>query len=404
MGFRSLLNTVILHTKNINGTSSSTKPLLNHSFIQQNQSLLLLLVPIEGIRFISSTTNQDSSPSSSSSDVVSYLINSCGLSKEKAITTGKKIKLKKLSSQQDDALTLLQTYGFDKSQISKLITKVPSILLINPHKTLKPKLEFFNSKGLSGIELANFFTCNPYIFRASLNLIIPLYDALKGILHKDEIVIGTLKRCVMGYAQGHVMNLKLNIGLLRNEGVPEYDIFKSVTRRPRGILITNVRFKKLVENARRLGFEPRFNSSNFIEGLQVLLSMSESSWERKLLVYKRLGWSDTEIRVSFMKLPNCMRYSEKKITLIVDFLVNEMGYIRSDIASSPRVLGSSLNDTIIPRCSVLRMLVSKGLIEKLIKPTTFATMTERRFLDKFVFKYEKEATELFKVYQGQSLC
>ncbi|RZC93260.1 hypothetical protein C5167_030377 [Papaver somniferum] len=130
--------------------------------------------------------------------------------------------------------------------------------------------------------------------------------------------------------------------------------------------------------------------------------MSESSWEKKLLVYKRLGWSDAEIRVSFMKLPNCMRYSEKKITLIADFLVKEMGYNRSDIASSPRVLGSSLNDTIIPRCSVLRMLVSKGLIEKLIKPTTFATMSERRFLDKFVFKYEKKATELFKVYQGLS--
>ncbi|OVA06456.1 Mitochodrial transcription termination factor-related [Macleaya cordata] len=82
--------------------------------------------------------------------------------------------------------------------------------------------------------------------------------------------------------------------------------------------------------------------------------------------------------------------SEKKITGIMDFLVNQMGYSPSILAQRPAVLMLSLEKRIIPRCLVVRILVSKGLIKKQFRITTVLTQVERFFLKNYVIKYEQE--------------
>lgn len=96
-----------------------------------------------------------------------------------------------------------------------------------------------------------------------------------------------------------------------------------------------------------------------------------------------------------------MIMSQNKISRTIDFLVNKMGWESRKLISCPAVLFYSLENRIIPRCSVIKVLLSRGLIAKEVKPGTFLQPTETRFLEKFVTKYEKEVSKLYDVYEGK---
>ncbi|XP_026428069.1 uncharacterized protein LOC113323938 [Papaver somniferum] len=136
--------------------------------------------------------------------------------------------------------------------------------------------------------------------------------------------------------------------------------------------------------------------TTFLRAIVVLTSMTEANWEMKKDVYKRWVWSEDHIHTAFRKNPSCMMASEKKITAIMNFLVNEMGYNSVSISRSPMVFNCSLKDRIIPRCSVIRLLVSKGLIQEKICIHPLSTMVDKAFLEKFVKMYEQEVPELMK--------
>ncbi|XP_043725589.1 peroxisomal nicotinamide adenine dinucleotide carrier-like [Telopea speciosissima] len=55
----------------------------------------------------------------------------------------------------DSVIELLQTNGVTKTHIVNLITKYPPLLFVNPVKTLKPKIEFFQSPGFSRSDIVN---------------------------------------------------------------------------------------------------------------------------------------------------------------------------------------------------------------------------------------------------------
>ncbi|KAK9933757.1 hypothetical protein M0R45_020933 [Rubus argutus] len=76
---------------------------------------------------------------------VSYLITSCGLSPELALSLSQKSVHLKNREKPDSVIKLLKSYGFNDTYISQLVRKRPNVLGANPEKTLLPKLEFFSS-------------------------------------------------------------------------------------------------------------------------------------------------------------------------------------------------------------------------------------------------------------------
>ncbi|OVA06462.1 Mitochodrial transcription termination factor-related [Macleaya cordata] len=330
-------------------------------------------------------------------------MNSCGLSEDKALSASKEIHFK-TSSKPDSVLTLLENNGFTKPYISKLITKRPSVLSSKPTKTLKPKLDFFISMGLSGLDLAKFFTSDPNILlRRSLDKqIIPIFSFLKSIVHTEENVIALLKRSSRVLKHHPGKSLVPNIGYLQDQGVPQSNISRLLITQP-GSLLTNAdRFKEIVEEIKGMGLDPL--KTAFVIAIHGLTSMSKSTWEAKLDVFRRWGWSEDEIVTAFRKQPHCMMASEKKIMAIMDFLVNQMGFSPLIITKHPITPMYNLKKRIIPRCSVIRVLVSKGVVKKNFSISTVLTMTEKSFLKNYVIKYEQEVPELLKVYQGQLHC
>ncbi|XP_077248867.1 transcription termination factor MTERF8, chloroplastic-like [Tasmannia lanceolata] len=361
----------------------SSKDSRSHYYFLQNPCL-------KSISHISNTTIQQSF-------TVSYLINSCGLSEAAALSTATKIQLK-TSKKADSALTFFQNHGFTESHITLLITKCPSLLLADTDKILKPKFEFFNSLG--SIDLAKLFTSDPTLLKRSLNnQIIPSFNFLKSFLHTNENIIFAIRRStpILQYNVEKVM--APNVAVLQNHGVPNYIISKLISKQPRTIMLNNSRFSEIVAMVKEMGFNPV--KGNFITAVRVMSGMSKLNWERKLGVYRSLGWSEDEIFSAFKMYPTYMILSEKKIRRGMDFFVKEMNYKPSSISKYADILALSLEKRIVPRCSVLQVLMSKGLIGKDLCLSPVLRPNEKKFLEKFVIKNLQRIPELLRVYQGK---
>ncbi|RZC89660.1 hypothetical protein C5167_007887 [Papaver somniferum] len=131
--------------------------------------------------------------------------------------------------------------------------------------------------------------------------------------------------------------------------------------------------------------------------------MAKSTWEAKPNTYRKWGWSEEQIQYEFLVYPISMRYSEKKISGTMDFLVNQMCISTLHIARCPGILSYNLEKRIIPRSSVYQILISKGLFKEQISLFSLLKMTDESFSKKFLFKYEKEAPELLEASQHRAL-
>lgn len=102
----------------------------------------------------SSTTKKYTKNRNRQSFTVSYLINSCGLSPEVAISISEKLKFESSDDRPDTVLALLRNQGFKNAHISKLISRRPSLLLITrPEKSCCPNSNFWAPLGLQAITL-----------------------------------------------------------------------------------------------------------------------------------------------------------------------------------------------------------------------------------------------------------
>ncbi|OMO88726.1 Mitochodrial transcription termination factor-related protein [Corchorus olitorius] len=172
---------------------------------------------------------------------------------------------------------------------------------------------------------------------------------------------------------------------------------------PRTFYTGHEKFKRTVEQVKKLGLNPL--KYVFLTAVQVLAQISKSTQERKCNVFKDWGWSDEEIVSAFGRFPNCIQYSEHKIKATMDFFVNTMGLKSSYIANNPQFLSFSLKKRIIPRFAVFQSLLSKGLIKKEISISTLLSLTENKFLQMFVIRYDDP--HLLKLYEeklGISKC
>ena len=115
----------------------------------------------------------------------------------------------------------------------------------------------------------------------------------------------------------------------------------------------------------------------------------------------RWGWSKDMALCAFKKNPLCMILSEEKMTKVMDFLVNKMGCLSANIAINPAVLLFSLEKRIMPRFSVIQILVAKDLVKNDLPLSTILLPNERRFLEKFVIKFQDDIPQLSNVYQSK---
>ncbi|XVF72560.1 hypothetical protein PTKIN_Ptkin12aG0131100 [Pterospermum kingtungense] len=373
----------------------STKPAQLKNTQSQLKPALVSLQNETSVKPISSRTTFKQHPFT-----VTYLISSCGLSLESAISASEKVRFQS-PERPDLVLALLRNYGFSRTQISNLIRKRPVLLLSNPHSTLLPKLEFFQSIGLSSSDLARTLSADPTLLIRSLeNQLIPTYEFLKSVLLSNEKIVSALKRTTWILLEDPSKNLMPNIAYLRELGVPQNCISLLLTHFPEAVMQKQEDFCGIVREVKEMGFEPR--KTTFVLAVHALSGKGNKLiWDKCFEVYKRWGWSKEDILTAFRKHPHSMMLSEKKIMTSMDYFVNKMGWPSRAIAQRPVVLFFSLERRIIPRCSVFRILLSEGLVKDDFSLTTVLLPVEKRFLERFVIKYLEEVPELLSVYQGK---
>ncbi|KAF5454406.1 hypothetical protein F2P56_024074 [Juglans regia] len=304
---------------------------------------------------------------------------------------------------QSDAYTVVEffrAHGFSDEQISTLTMKRPTLYVLNTQKILKPKFEFFKSLGFSYLEIAKLLSAEPYILERSLeNQLIPCVQELRRILGTDENVLKALKACFSLIEINVERVLQANISILLSHGVPNSLVVKIFLIQPRSLLVRTYRFSKIVNEVMKLGFDP--NNLLFVLAIRSMAVMSEALWEKKVEALRSFGLSKDEIDSAFKQQPMCMITSEKKIMKVMGFFVNNLKMKPSMISKNPNLLLLSLEKRIIPRCSVLQLLMSKGLIEEDTSILHTFKMTEKTFVEKLVEKYQNEVPDVIRAHQGK---
>ncbi|KAF5731199.1 hypothetical protein HS088_TW19G00804 [Tripterygium wilfordii] len=333
-----------------------------------------------------------------SSFTVTYLLNSCGLPLETAKSLSKRVHFE-TPERPDSVLNLLKSYGFTSTSISKLISSCPSLLVCHAEKTLLPKLEFFRSKEFPSSDIVRIVCWNSKILTmSSEKYLIPLYDFLKSVLGNDQMVCACLKSSIWIFSVKKT--LAPNVSLMREYGLPQSSISAILFQKLCLFGLKTEKLEGLLKRVLNIGFDP--TKGVFAEALIVFFQLSKSTLERKMDVYRRWGWSDDEILTVFRKFPSMMRISEQKISSLMDFYLNRCGCECSNFATYPQALSFSLEKRLIPRWSVVEILLQKGLIEKQhINILYLSMLSDKGFVDKFLIKYQDQVPQIMTIFQAK---
>lgn len=277
------------------------------------------------------------------------------------------------------------------------------MLLADPDKTLKPKFELFNSLGAPQDAVLEIISKCPRILTTSVEKrLMPVLNCLMSVGGSAKEVLSLLagSHRMLMIASSNV--LERNVAVLRDVGMPDSMIWRFVLMNGYSPLTPSDRFKVLVVKALEMGFDPK--KHNFGDAVNSFATVSQANWDRKVSTFKNWGWSDAEFLAAFKKQPRLMVVSEKKIEGILEYLVNIMGIEATVIAGCPNVLKYSLEKRIIPRCSVVQVLITKGLLEKNeYSISSVVTLTNDDFLLAFVERYKEIHDELMTAY-SQRIC
>ncbi|KAL3345733.1 hypothetical protein AABB24_024600 [Solanum stoloniferum] len=336
----------------------------------------------------------------------STLINLChrkshGLSKENTISEAEPLQLDTaLCSKVSALIELFQNHGFSATQSKKLIRVRPTLLVSNVDKTLKPKLKFLLSIGFTEDERNKIICGNPNILMSSIEKqLTPCFDSLKIFMGSEMQAMAAIKRSPQIFNYKISSGLKQTLQVLHQLGIPDSQVPEFISKVPIILTINPEKMSKVGLRLKELGFD--VTSPAFRAAFTTMSLLNDSKMERKLENYRSMGFSDGEILNIFRLQPTCMFYSEDNIRAIVAFYVNRLHLSLSHLSQRPSFLLRSLKKRIIPRCSVMQVLWSRGIISKVSKLSSILMISEKDFLRKCVTKYEAEVPELLAAYRGE---
>ncbi|KAG6700433.1 hypothetical protein I3842_08G111900 [Carya illinoinensis] len=305
-----------------------------------------------------------------------------------------------LESDAYTAVEFFRAHGLSDKQIKALTMKRPSLYAYNVNKNFKPKLEFFKSLGFSDLEIAKLLYAAPRVLQTSLEKqIIPKLQELRRILGTDENIFNVIMAYCVMHRPMRVQWIQPNINMLVSHGVPQSSVLKLLFAKSSPLLMCCNRFSEIVGEVMELGFDP--NCIKFVLAIVSMSLNSKTLWEQKVEAFRSFGLSEGEIYAAFKRQPMCMSCSEKKIKKMMGFFVNKLKMKPSMISKSPNVLLHSLEKRIIPRCSVMQVLMLNGLIKEDIGIVSMVTMAEKKFMLQFVSKYKNEVPDVVRAHQGK---
>ncbi|KAF8119020.1 hypothetical protein N665_0001s0076 [Sinapis alba] len=387
--------------------------------------------------FSSASAAADVSPRKGNNFTVSYLVESLGFTTKLAESILKKVTSAEAKcNNPDSVLSLLRSHGFTDSQLSTIIRTYPRLLSLDAESSLAPKLQFLTSRGASTSELTEILSKVPKILGIKKDKALSrYYDFVRGIIVADKSSeFETLSHSLPeGSAQGNKLR---NVLVLRDMGVPQRLLLP--------LLISNhhaccgkEKFEETLKKVVEMGFEP--TTFRFVEALRMLYQLSDKTIQEKLSFYQKLGFSVGDVWEMFKKNPSflplseknilnsveaylglgftrdefamlvkchpqCFNYSAELVKKKTEFLVKTMNWPVKAVVSNPTVLGYNLEKRTIPRCNVIKALMSKGLLgSELPSLGSVLVCTDHAFLKRYVRKHDDDkmlVAKLMTIFTG----
>lgn len=333
--------------------------------------------------------------------MVDYLTNQHHFSRESALKAAPSLPPLKNPGKLDTVISFLRENGFSKSHFEEILKREPTALCCRLDTTIKPKLKFFQDQGLSQSEVADLIAANPWILLRSLDdKLAPSFFLLKKVLGSNDLVTKALGVSAWFLNKDLEKTMIPNIQYLQSCGISHSRIMSYVFSFPRFFMIDPKRMKELVQRCDELGFNKE--SGLYFQAIRTLSSMNSETWEKKLKLFKSLGFSDEQIVSTFRKCPHVFSVSETKIKKVAKALLSRKGMDASFIVDHPAVLIFSLEGRLLPRLEVYEILTRKKLVKRKLQFTTLFRYSSEMFRSRFVLPYMSELGKVSEAFKSHS--
>ncbi|XP_010473426.1 PREDICTED: transcription termination factor MTERF2, chloroplastic-like [Camelina sativa] len=130
------------------------------------------------------------------------------------------------------------------------------------------------------------------------------------------------------------------------------------------------------------------------------LRSSEQQILNSLETFIGLGFNRDEYVMMVKCFPQCIGYSAEMVKKKTEFVVKKINWPLKVITLFPQVLGYSMEKRIVPRCNVVKALMSKGSLGSELPPmASVLACTDQTFLNRYVVKHdEKLVLELMAIF------
>nr|XP_010320511.1 uncharacterized protein LOC101266934 [Solanum lycopersicum] len=332
--------------------------------------------------------------------LVNYLVNSLGFSRGEAISTSTKVTRSKSTANPQSVLNFLEKSGLDKTHIGNIVSAVPKLLVCDVDKTLKPKLDILQGIGLTGSDLVKVITGSVSILKSlEVSDLEFCISYLRKILGSDEYVVKAIKKRTCLLSVKACERVKINMLFFQSIGFTDDDIKKFILQNPYTLLASP---EVVEEKVHRLENEFHISRASglFIHGVDVFISMKESTVDTKLDVLRDYGWSKWEIIKLVQLLPYCLRLSKEKLRAALDFYMVQLGLKPAYLASHPTLLMFSMKKRVLPRLEFMRSLVEKKLCDEDYNLYTVLLPSEQKFYQAYVLAHKlPDVCELYNKIQ-----
>jgi mTERF domain-containing protein len=339
-------------------------------------------------RNLSATTTSTAATPFAAED---YLVATCGVTRAQAIKASKKISHLKSSSKPDAVLAFLSDLGLPRSDITTLVAVDPRFLCASVERTLAPRVTELSELGLSRSQIARLVPLALCSFRSSslsrnLDFWLSVFGSYDKLLKALRMNSGLLAADLDKVA-------KPNLALLQQCGLnpslfSEPFISRVLVRTPQQVQDALAHIDK---------FGVPQNSRMFLYALVAFTVQSPEKLTDKIQVLETLGWSHDDVLLAVKKMPGILTVSEERLQRNMHFLTKVAGLEISYIAQRPVLLKYSLERRLFPRFRLLKLLNEKGLLD-LRFDYHAASLSEKKFLAKFVHPYEESLPGLADVY------
>ncbi|KAH7861599.1 hypothetical protein Vadar_028203 [Vaccinium darrowii] len=350
---------------------------------------------------VSSLADTPTSTPTSNPSISNFLIETLAFSEPQAISISNRFPPTKTLENPHSVVRFLRQLGFSDTHIQSCIRLHPDILFYNVDKTLKPKLQFFQDLGVTGPDLGKLTSKHSRVFHNSLErTLIPCVDIIKKTLVNDknnQDLIRVLQRSYWVTVKP-LSRLKCNIAFLQSCGIVGSQLSMLLKKQPSLFFMPATRLKDLVSRVIDMGFS--VDSRMLVHAVHTISCMTDETINKKIELFRSFGFSMDKCMQMFRKAPRLFGASEGKLKLGMEFFLYDVKLERSALVSRPTCLMYSMGERVVPRYRVLQVMKCKKLLKKVPSLPCVLSLSEEKFLEKFISPFRDAAEELLVAYKG----